>query len=95
MAAKVSFHIIPGSEKFKVKGFDEWRNAWVVSLRAKPEKELANKELIDELSQLVGERPKIISGSHSREKVLEFREKTHYELFQILGKQCKSLKPGS
>ncbi|MEM3494089.1 MAG: DUF167 domain-containing protein [Thermoplasmata archaeon] len=65
--------VIPNSTKTRIGGFDPWRGAIKVYVAAPPAQGSANSCLIDFLAELLGvEKSKIeiVSGHHSREKVL-------------------------
>jgi hypothetical protein len=89
MSCRIKIHVTPDSKKFAIKGFDEWRNAWLVSVKEKAEKGKANKELVTELSRLFGKEVKIVSGEHSREKVVEIAELDENEVIRTLNKNVK------
>lgn len=90
MSCKIKIYVTPNSKKFAIKGFDSWRNAWLISVRGKAEKGKANKELISELCQFFDKEVRIISGEHSREKVVEIADIDEKEAIQILKKNAKS-----
>jgi len=89
MPCKTKICVTTNSKKFAIRGFDEWRNAWLVSVKEKAEKGRANKELISELSRLFGKEVRIISGKHSREKVIEIFDLDENEVVRILNKNAK------
>lgn len=55
----------------KIEGFDNERQAYRISIKAKPEDNKANIELIKFLSKSLKKKAKIISGFKSREKIIE------------------------
>ncbi len=61
----------PNSKENKLEGFDKERNAYRISIKAKPEDNKANIEIIKFLSKLLKKRVKIISGLKSKEKIIE------------------------
>ncbi|MBI2652937.1 DUF167 domain-containing protein [Candidatus Woesearchaeota archaeon] len=67
------FRIIvkPNAKESKVEGFDKEKDAFRISIKAKPEDNRANIEIIKFLSKLLKKRIKIISGFKSREKIIE------------------------
>ena len=73
MSCKVKIHVTPNAKKFAVKGFDQWRGAWLVDISARAEKGKANKELVSELSRLFGKEVRLVAGVHSRDKVVEIQ----------------------
>ena len=67
------FRIIvkPNSKENKIVGFDKERNAYRISIKAKPEDNKANIEGIKFLSKSLKKMVKIVSGLKSREKIIE------------------------
>ena len=61
----------PNSKENKVEGFDKERNAYRVCVKAKPEGNKANIEIIRFLSKLLKKKVKISSGLKSKEKIIE------------------------
>lgn len=61
----------PNSKENKVEGFDKERNAYRISIKAKPENNKANIEIIKFLSKVLKRRVKIVSGLKSKEKIIE------------------------
>lgn len=62
--------IKPNSSTNEVIGFDKEKNAYIIKIRAKPENNKANVELVKFLSKVLGKKVKIKSGLRSREKVI-------------------------
>jgi len=63
--------IKPNSTTNKIIGFDKRRNVYLIRIKAKPENNEANLELIKFLTKVLGKRVKIKSGFKSREKLIE------------------------
>jgi len=61
----------PNSKENKIGGFDQDRNAYRVSIKAKPEDNKANIDIIRFLSKSLKKRVKIASGLKSKEKIIE------------------------
>lgn len=61
----------PNSEEDKIESFDKDKNLYRISIKARPEDNKANVELIKFLSKLLKKRVRIVSGLKSREKMLE------------------------
>lgn len=61
----------PNSRENKIMGFDENKNAYVVSIKAKSENNKANIEIIKFLSKSLKKRVRIVSGLKSKEKIIE------------------------
>jgi len=89
MPCKIKICVTTNSKKFAIRGFDEWRNAWLVSVKEKAEKGKANKELISELGRIFGKDVKIVSGERSREKIIEISDLDENEVIRILNKNAK------
>lgn len=60
------------AEKNEVVGFDENRQAYKINIKAPPENNKANIEIIKFFSKLSGKNVKIISGLKSKQKILRF-----------------------
>lgn len=59
------------SKKNKINGYDKEKNAYRISIAAKPENNKANIEIIKFLSKLLKKKVRIISGLKSKEKIVE------------------------
>ena len=68
---KFKIIVKPNSRENKIEGFDKERNAYLVSIRAKPEGSKANIEIIKFLSKLLKKKVRIASGFKSREKIIK------------------------
>lgn len=60
----------PNSSKSEITGFDDARQAVKVNIKAKPEANKANIEVIKFFSRLLKKRVRIASGFKSKEKIL-------------------------
>ncbi|MFB6180412.1 MAG: DUF167 family protein [Candidatus Nanohalobium sp.] len=60
----------PGAESFKV----EMKTYPLIYLENEAENGRANKELLDRIQRITGERPAIISGHKSRRKKLKIQQ---------------------
>jgi uncharacterized protein (TIGR00251 family) len=63
--------ITPNSGENKIIGFDNAKNAYLIKIKARPEENKANIELIKFLSKSTGKKARIKSGLRSREKIIE------------------------
>ena len=63
--------IKPNSRTNEIVGFDKGKVAYLVKIKAKPQNNKANIELIRFLSRILGKGIKIKSGFKSREKIIE------------------------
>ncbi|MEK6949975.1 MAG: DUF167 domain-containing protein [Nanoarchaeota archaeon] len=61
----------PNSKKNEFIGFDEGKQAYIISIKEKAEDNKANIELIRFLSKILGRKARIKSGLKSREKIIE------------------------
>jgi uncharacterized protein len=72
------------SDKFSVSGYNEWRKAFEVKIKAVPHKGKANKEIIREFSKITKSTVEIISGHKSHHKTLKIYDLGEKELLEIL-----------
>ena len=72
-----TFRIIvkPDAHKNEIIGYDESRQAYRIGIKARAEKDAANKEIIRFLSKILNKKVKIISGLRSREKLIKIDQK--------------------
>jgi len=70
---KETFKVVikPNSSTNEVVGFDKDKEAYLIKIKAKPENNKANIELIRFLSKVTGKKVKIISGFKSKKKLIE------------------------
>ncbi|MBI2660279.1 DUF167 domain-containing protein [Candidatus Woesearchaeota archaeon] len=61
----------PNSRENRIESFDNERNAYRVNIKAKPEGNKANIEIIKFLSKLLKKKVRIAAGLKSREKLIE------------------------
>jgi len=61
----------PNSKENAVERFDKERNAYIANIKAKPEDNKANIEIIKFLSRLLKKKVKIVSGFRLREKIIK------------------------
>ncbi len=71
--AQNPFKIIvkPNAPRNKIIGYDKERKAYRVAIKAKPENNRANIEVIKYFSKLFKKKVRIIKGAKNREKVLK------------------------
>ena len=72
--SKFKILVKPILKENKIEGFDKNRNAYIVSIKAKPEDNKANTEIIKFLSKFLKKRVRIASGLISREKTIEISD---------------------
>jgi len=67
------FRIIakPNARENKIEGFDNKMNAYIVHVKARPEDNKANIEIIKFLSRLLKKKVRIVSGLKSRKKIIQ------------------------
>ena len=70
---ELKFKVIvkPNSKENKIIEFNKEANAYKIQIRAKPEDNKANIELIKFLSKSLKKKARIVSGFKSREKIIE------------------------
>ena len=61
----------PNSKENKIECFDKERKAYRIAIKAKPEGNKANIEVIKFLSKLLKKKLRIVSGLKSRDKIIE------------------------
>ncbi|MBW2984516.1 DUF167 domain-containing protein [Candidatus Woesearchaeota archaeon] len=68
-----SFKIIvkPNSSKNKIVGFDKEKQAYRIEIKAKPEANKANVEIVKFFTKLTKNKVKIVKGLRSKEKILK------------------------
>ncbi|MBI2658114.1 DUF167 domain-containing protein [Candidatus Woesearchaeota archaeon] len=64
----------PNSKENKIEGFDKEKDAYRLSIKARPENNKANIKVIKFLSKLLKKKVKIIAGLKSREKLIEISD---------------------
>ena len=67
---KIKVYVIPNSKENKIDGYNEWKKAIVVRVRAPASEGKANRELEKFLSKFFESNVTIISGKKSRDKVV-------------------------
>ncbi|HVP40793.1 MAG TPA: DUF167 domain-containing protein [Candidatus Krumholzibacteriaceae bacterium] len=80
----IKVKVKPRSNNFKM---EREEDNLVVHCRNPPEKGKANKELIKELSKLLGHEVFIVSGLTSKEKIILIKDAEPNELNSLLAKQ--------
>ena len=68
-----SFKIIvrPNSQKNQILNYDKAKQAYRVNIKAKPEHNKANIEIIKFFSKLLKKRVRIVKGLNSKEKLIK------------------------
>ena len=69
--SKIKVFVKPNSKENKLIGFDKERNIFIIRIKAKPESNKANIELIKLLSKLINKKVRIIAGFKSNKKILD------------------------
>lgn len=80
----LDIEVSPKSDKFRISGYNEWRKALEVKIKAVPQKGRANKELINEFSKITKSPVEILSGHKSHHKTLKIYGLDENELLEIL-----------
>jgi len=80
----LDIEVSPKSDKFWISGYNEWREALEIRIKAVPEKGKANKEIINEFSRITGSPVEILSGHKSHHKTLKIYGISENELLEIL-----------
>ena len=71
---KFKIIVKPNAKENKIEGFDKERNAYRISIKARPQDNKANIELLKFLSKLLKKNVKIGSGFKSKEKIIEIMD---------------------
>ncbi|MBS3104783.1 DUF167 domain-containing protein [Candidatus Woesearchaeota archaeon] len=69
--AKFKVIVSPNAKENKIERFDKERNAYRISIKAKPQDNKANIEVIKFLSRMLKRKIRIYSGFKSKEKIVE------------------------
>lgn len=80
----LNIEISPKSDKFRITGYNQWRESVEVKIKAVPQKGKANKEIVTEFSKITKTPVEIISGHKSHHKTLKIYNITIDELIKIL-----------
>ena len=78
---KIKVHVIPNSKENKIEGYNEWKKAVVVRIKAPASGGRANRELEKFLSEFFESDVEIVSGKKSRDKIvlIKSNEKKVYD----------------
>lgn len=80
------------SDRFKISGYNEWRKAVEIRIKAVPQKGRANKEIITEFSRLTGKKVEISSGLKSHHKVLKIHDTKEKDILDIVNSAMQKIK---
>lgn len=80
----VDIEVSPKSKKFEISGYNEWRKKIEIRIKSVPQKGKANKEIVNEFSNITGTPVEIISGLKSHHKTLKIYNISKYEFLGIL-----------
>ncbi len=80
----LDIEVSPKSDRFHITGYNEWRKAIEVKIKAIPQKGKANKEIINEFSKITESTVEITSGHKSQHKTLKIYDINENELLEIL-----------
>jgi uncharacterized protein (TIGR00251 family) len=80
----LDIEVSPKADKFNISGYNVWRKAFEVKIKAVPHKGKANKEIIREFSKITKSTVEIISGQKSHHKTLKIYGLNESELLKIL-----------
>ncbi len=88
----LAIEVSPKSDKFRISGYNSWRESIEVKLKAVPQKGRANKEIITEFSRIVGHPVEIVSGQKSHHKILKIYNMDEEHLSTILKQHIQEVK---
>jgi uncharacterized protein (TIGR00251 family) len=80
----VDIEVSPKSKKFEIIGYNKWREKIEIRIKSVPQKGKANKEIVNEFSDLTGSQVEIISGFKSHHKTLKVYNVSKSEFLDIL-----------
>ncbi|MGB7968448.1 MAG: DUF167 domain-containing protein [Methanobacterium sp.] len=80
----LNIEVSPNSDKFRITGYNQWRESVEVKIKALPQKGKANKEIITEFSKITKTIVEIISGHKSHHKTLKIYGISQDDLMKIL-----------
>jgi uncharacterized protein (TIGR00251 family) len=80
----LNIEVSPKSDKFRITGYNQWRESVEVKIKAIPQKGKANKEIITEFSKITKTAVKIISGHKSHHKTLKIYDISEDDMIKIL-----------
>jgi uncharacterized protein (TIGR00251 family) len=80
----LNIEVSPRSDKFEISGYNDWREAVEVRIKAHPQKGRANKEIVNEFSKITKTHVEIISGHKSHHKILKIYGKSETDMIKIL-----------
>ena len=83
----VDIEVSTNAEKFMITGYNEWRKAFEIKIKAIPQKGKANKEIINQLSKITNKKVEINSGHKSHHKTIKIYEIEEEEILKILNNQ--------
>ncbi|SCG85113.1 DUF167 family protein [Methanobacterium congolense] len=80
----VDVEVSTKSNKFEISGYNTWREAIEIRIKAVPQKGKANKEITKEFSKLTQNPVEIVSGHKSHHKTLKIYHISKNEFLKIL-----------
>ncbi len=76
----LSIQVVPHSGKFGVAGWDEWKKSLKIRVKAKAQKNLANREVEEKLGGMLATEVKVLKGLKSGKKEILVKGFTLAEL---------------
>ena len=80
----VDIEVSTKSNKFKISGYNDWRERIEIRIKSPPLKGKANKEIMAEFSSFTKKDVEILSGHKSRQKTLKIYNLSKSEFLDIL-----------
>ena len=80
----LNIEVSPKSDKFRITGYNQWRESVEVKIKALPQNGKANKEIITEFSKITKTAVEIISGHKSHQKTLKIYDTSKEDLIKLL-----------
>ena len=66
--------VIPNSKEFRILNFNQWNNELKIYIKAKAEKNLANKELLKQFKKIFKAEIEITKGKKSKHKLVKINK---------------------
>jgi uncharacterized protein (TIGR00251 family) len=83
----VDIEVSTNAEKFMITGYNEWRKAFEIKIKAIPQKGKANKEIILQFSRITNRNVELSSGHKSHHKTIKIYDINEKEILEILNQQ--------
>ena len=83
---QIDIEVSTGSNRFEIRGYNNWRERIEISIKSPPLKGKANKEIVNEISKFTKKDVEMISGHKSKLKTLMIYRLSKEEFLDMLNK---------